>query len=139
MSDKKKGCFTISDCGCEAIQWCESDGSEWIDFRMCKLHESAEALQAENERLVKLHDGIATNLEKRIEKLENDDQEFIRLQAENERLRAALIESTKFIINTSIPYREGYIWSLIHDRVSDNYAALGYIFPALGYGANHEE
>ena len=96
MNDKKKGCFTISDCGCEAIQWCESDGSEWIDFRMCKLHESAEALQAENERL-----------------------------------RQALVDSTKIIINTSVPYREGYIWSLIHDRVSDNYAALGYTPPAI--------
>jgi len=47
-------------------------------------------LQAENERLLKLHDGIATNLEKRIEKLENDDQEFERLQAENERLKEQL-------------------------------------------------
>jgi hypothetical protein len=45
------GSYVIDDCGCYAKVWIESDGSSWIDFHRCDLHESAPELKAENERL----------------------------------------------------------------------------------------
>jgi len=108
MNDKNKGCFVVSNCGCEAIHWCESDGSEWIDFRMCKLHESAEALQAENERL-----------------------------------RASLMDVIMWLENAPFDYSNGNVCNGIDEGNVQGWNGHGEVIDAakaaLGYWVNHEE